>query len=374
MAYASGGILSTPGDTVATYLEDFLVLQSSCIAFRKHEFVLVVYPTQNSDWKFMPHRRLEKPGLRWYLQAAVPRTLNPIVTRPTKTSFISVCAEHFDLSPEILFARNKGTKVEKAVYPFFPKGAPETKLVEMFLHEVGARVFYPDSCDLWTQFCGKGSTSNRVILFHPSMDTFWKLPGFWNVLTTGVNIFQVGTSRFSPYSNSPMRYNCTRLLPHGTLTLITDDTFKYHPAQTLRVLSILKGYKAKPEGGRSDRLFCRPGLLAWLAELIKEDREKGIPHSPRIKCWQLVSELLGTPAADTNQNPFRSELEPPSLLYSPPASEMPGCGPLWDTSEEEATYFLVGWFAGHGVDECENYRRFDILYEQHGSAAQPPGL
>ncbi|KAG9956718.1 hypothetical protein KCU61_g9627, partial [Aureobasidium melanogenum] len=377
-AWASGGVICTPGDAVATYLEDFLVLHSSCVAVRTDSFVFVVYPTQNPDWKFMPHRGPEKPGLRWYLQAAVPGNSEPIVVRPTKASFISMCAEHLDLKPEILFAANRGKHIEKFVYLCFPKGTPETKLVEVFLNEVGAKFVHLEDCGLWSQFCGKGSTVNRVVLFHPSMNSFWKLPDFWSVLATGVNIFQVGVSKaIKTRPDAPVKYSCTRLFPRGTLTLITDDIFKYHPAQTLQVLEIFEGYKAKPERGRNDRIYCRPGILAWLAELIDEDRERGTLNedSPRVKCWQLVCELLGTPVADNSRNPFRSDMKPPSMLYSPPKSEMPEYSSMWDSSEQEATEFLVNWFAGNAIDECENYRRFNVLYEQHDtSAAQTPGL
>ncbi|KAG9690733.1 hypothetical protein KCU95_g8604, partial [Aureobasidium melanogenum] len=377
-ARASGGVISTPGDAVATYLEDFLVLHSSCVAIRTDNFVFVVYPTQNPDWKFMPHRGPEKPGLRWYLQAAVPGTSEPIVVRPAKASFISMCAEHLDLKPEVLFASNRGKHIEKFVYLCFPRGTPETKLIEVFLAEVGAKFIHSEDCDLWSQFCGRGSTVNRVVLLHPSMNSFWKLPDFWSVLATGVNIFQIGVSKaIKDRPDSLVKYNCTRLFPSGTLTLVTDDIFKYHPAQALQVLEIFEGYKAKPEGGRNDRIYCRPGILAWLAELIDEDREKGTLNedSPRVKCWQLVCELLGTPVADNSRNPFRSDMKPPSMLYSPPKSEMPEYSSMWDSSEQEATEFLVNWFAGNAIDECENYRRFNVLYEQHDtSAAQTPGL
>lgn len=378
-AWASGGLMcSTTGDTVANYLEDFLVLQSSCLAIRNSIFVFVVYPTQNPDWNYMPHRGPNRSGLRWYLQAAVPSTLEPILVKPTKSSFISMCSEHLDLNPDILFTGNRGKHVDKIVYLSFPKESLETKLVEVFLNEVGAKYVYSEDCDLWTQFCGKGLNANRVVLFHPSRNGFWKIPEFWNVLATGVNIFQVGVSRLIKLRpDSPIKYNCTRLFPSGTLTLITDGIFKYDPAHAVQVLKIFEGYKVKPEGGRKDRLYCRPGILAWLAELIDEDREKGnlAEDSPRVKCWQLVCELLGTPVADNSRNPFRSDMKPPPMLYSPPKSEMPEYSPLWDSSEEEATEFLVNWFAGHAIEECENHRRFNVLYEQHGAlSAQTPGL
>ncbi|KEQ76803.1 hypothetical protein M436DRAFT_69743 [Aureobasidium namibiae CBS 147.97] len=346
-AWASGGVVYTPGDTVAAYLEDFLVLQSSCFAIRNDKFIFVVYSTQNPDWKFMPHRGPDRSGLRWYLQAA-----------PNKSSFISMCYEHLELNPEILFAGNRGKHAGKVVYLAFPRGTPETKLVEVFLNEVGAKFVYSEDCDLWTQ----------VVLFHPSMNAFWKIPEFWNV---GVS----KSIKLRP--DSPIKYNCTRLFPSGTLTLVTDDVFKHDPAHALQVLKIYEGYKMKPEGGRTDRIYCRPGILAWLAELIDEERETGnlAEDSPRVKCWQLVCELLGTPVADNSRNPFRSDMKPPAMLYSPPKSEMPEYGPLWDGSEEEATDYLVNWFAGHAIEECENYRRFNVLYEHHGAlSAQTPGL
>ncbi|KAG9819624.1 hypothetical protein KCU98_g17989, partial [Aureobasidium melanogenum] len=68
-------------------------------------------------------------------------------------------------------------------------------------------------------------------------------------------------------------------------------------------------------------------------------------------------------------------MKPPSMLCSPPKSEMPEYNSIWDSSEQEATEFLVNWYAGNAIDECENYRRFNVLYEQHDtSAAQTPGL
>ncbi|KAI4846392.1 hypothetical protein E4T44_05087 [Aureobasidium sp. EXF-8845] len=377
-AWASGGVICTPGDTVATYLEDYLVLHSSCIAIRDENFTFIVYPTQNPDWQFMPSRGPDRSGLRWYLQAAVPDTLESIIIKPSRSSFISMCAEHLELNPEVLFAGNRGKQVEKIVYLFFPEGTLETKLVEVFLNEAGAKFVHSEDCDLWNQFCGKGLNSNRVILFHPLMHAFWKVPEFWNVLTTGHSIFQIGVSKsVKPRPDSPFKYNCKRLFPSGSLTLLTDGVFKHDPAHAYQVLKIYEGHKIKPEGGRTDRIFCRPGILAWLAELIDEDREQGTltEDSPRIKCWQLVCELLSMPVADNNRNPFRSDMRVPHMLYSPPKSEMPSYGPLWDSSEEEATEFLVNWFAGHAIQECENYRRFNVLYEQHTTlSAQTPGL
>jgi hypothetical protein len=376
--WASGGLIRTPGDTVATYLEDYLVLHSSCIAIRTESFTLVVYPTQNPDWNFMPNRGPHRSGLRWYLQAAVPDTLESIIIKPSKSSFISMCAEHLELNPEILFAGNRGKQVEKIVYLFFPKGTLESKLIEVFLNEAGAKFVYSEDCDLWDQFCGKGLNSNRVILFHPLMNAFWKVPEFWSVLSTGHSIFKIGVSKSVKLRpDSPLKYNCTRLFPSGSLTLITDDVFKYDPAHAYGVLRIYEGYQVRPKGGRTDRVYCRPGILAWLAELIDEDREKGIltEDSPRIKCWQLACELLSIPVADNNRNPFHSDMRVPQMLYSPPKSEMLTYGPLWDSSEEEASDFLVNWFAGHATQECENYRRFNVLYEQHTTlSAQTPGL
>jgi len=363
---------------VATYLEDYLVLHSSCITIRNENFTFAVYPTQNPDWKFMPNRGPDRSGLRWYLQAAVPGTLDSIIIKPSKSSFISMCAEHLELNPEILFAGNRGKQVDKVVYLFFPKGTQESKLIEVFLNEVGAKFVYSEDCDLWNQFCGKGSTSNRVIIFHPLMNAFWKVPEFWNVLTTGHSIFEIGVSKSVKLRpDSASKYNCKRLFPSGSLTLITDDVFKYDPAHAYQVLKIYEGHKVKPEGGRTDRIYCRPGILAWLAELIDEDREKGIltEDSPRIKCWQLACELLSIPVADNNRNPFCSEMRVPHMLYSPPKSEMPTYGAMWDSSEEEATDHLVNWFAGHTIQECENYRRFNVLFEQHTTlSAQTPGL
>ncbi|THX32186.1 hypothetical protein D6C99_04105 [Aureobasidium pullulans] len=374
---ASGQIVSAVGDTMVAYLEDFLILHSSGVVVRGEKFVLVVYPTQNPDWKFMPHRGPERSGLRWHLQGAGPEMLEPLVTKPTKSSFPSMCTEHLGLDSEVLFAANKGKQTDKLVCLFFPREAPETKVVEAFLVDSRAKICFSDDHERWAQFCNNKGSSG-VILFHPSMNAFWKVPEFYSVLATTANVFQIGVSKSSKSRpDLPMQYSCTRLFPNGSLTLITDDIFKYYPALAVRVLESFESLKLKAQGARCDRIYCRPGILAWLAELIDEDCEQGISteDSPRVRCWQLACDLLNVTVADNSSNPFRSDMGPPPLLYSPRKSQMPEYGPLWDSSEQEATDFLVGWFAGHCVDECESYRRFTVVYEQHGATApQTPGL
>ncbi|THY33335.1 hypothetical protein D6D01_02249 [Aureobasidium pullulans] len=374
---ASGQIVSAVGDTMVAYLEDFLILHSSGVVVRGEKLILVVYPTQNPDWKFMPHRGPERSGLRWHLQGAGPKMLEPLVTKPTKSSFPSMCTEHLGLNSEVLFAANKGKQTEKLVCLFFPREAPETKVVEAFLVDLRAKICFSDDHERWAQFCNNKGSSG-VILFHPSMNAFWKVPEFYSVLATAANVFQIGVSKSSKSRpDLPMQYSCTRLFPNGSLTLITDDIFKYYPALAVRVLESFESLKLKAQGARCDRIYCRPGILAWLAELIDEDCEQGIPTegSPRVRCWQLACDLLNVTVADNSCNPFRSDMGPPPLLYSPRKSQMPEYGPLWDSSEQEATDFLVGWFAGHCVDECESYRRFTVVYEQHGATApQTPGL
>ncbi|THX72812.1 hypothetical protein D6D04_08879 [Aureobasidium pullulans] len=374
---ASGQIVSAVGDTMVAYLEDFLILHSSGVVVRGEKFVLVVYPTQNPDWKFMPHRGPERSGLRWHLQGAGPEMLEPLVTKPTKSSFPSMCTEHLGLDSEVLFAANKGKQTDKLVCLFFPREAPETKVVEAFLVDSRAKICFSDDHERWAQFCNNKGSSG-VILFHPSMNAFWKIPEFHSVLATTANVFQTGVSKSSKSRpDLPMQYSCTRLFPNGSLTLITDDILKYHPALAVRVLESFESLKLKAQGARCDRIYCRPGILAWLAELIDEDCEQGISteDSPRVRCWQLACDLLNVTVADNSSNPFRSDMGPPPLLYSPRKSQMPEYGPLWDSSEQEATDFLVGWFAGHCVDECESYRRFTVVYEQHGATApQTPGL
>jgi hypothetical protein len=374
---ASGQIVPAVGDTMVAYLEDFLILHSSGVVVRGEKFVLVVYPTQNPDWKFMPHRGPERSGLRWHLQGAGPEMLEPLVTKPTKSSFPSMCTEHLGLDSEVLFAANKGKQTDKLVCLFFPREAPETKVVEAFLVDSRAKICFSDDHERWAQFCNNKGSSG-VILFHPSMNAFWKVPEFYSVLATTANVFQIGVSKSSKSRpDLPMQYSCTRLFPNGSLTLITDDIFKYYPALAVRVLESFESLKLKAQGARCDRIYCRPGILAWLAELIDEDCEQGISteDSPRVRCWQLACDLLNVTVADNSSNPFRSDMGPPPLLYSPRKSQMPEYGPLWDSSEQEATDFLVGWFAGHCVDECESYRRFTVVYEQHGATApQTPGL
>jgi hypothetical protein len=380
-AWASGSMLRAPdqSDSTISDLEDYLLLHSAGCVVRTQDYVLLVYATNTPiDWKFLPNKGPEKSGLRWYLQEALPDTLEPIVTNTTKNSFKSMCAEHLGLDENILFLGNNGKSPERKVYLFFPQNVPETKLVEWWMADANAQICWSHDSSLWTQFLKEGKAANRVIIFHPSMNQFWKVPDFSSVLSSSANIFQLGVSKpIKARLDSQMKYTCTRLFPTGTLTLITDDIFLHHPAMALRILQSFEGVKHRPEGGRFDRIYCRPGLLTWLAELIDEDREKKIliENSPRIKVFRAACELFDTPATDTTSNPYRLDTSPPTVLYSSPKSHMPQYGSLWDSSEEEATDYLVERFAGHCVDECESYRRFTVLYEQHGGvAAQTPGL
>ena len=205
------------------------------------------------------------------------------------------------------------------------------------------------------------------------------IPEFHNVLATSTHMFQLGVDKsIVTRPEAATKYTCVRLFPTGSMTLITDDIFRYHPALAVKVLqSFDQAVKSKPEGGRNDRMYTRPGLLAWLAQLIDEDHEAGklSEDSPRIKVWQIACNLINLKAADTSVNALRSDMSAPPVLYSPPKREMPEYEPLWDSSEEDATDHLVQWFSGLCICEREHYRRFTVLYEQHEKiAAHTPGL
>ena len=188
--------------------------------------------------------------------------LESLVTKPTKSSFPSMCTEHLGLDSEVLFAANKGKQTDKLVCLFFPREAPETKVVEAFLVDSRAKICFSDDHERWAQFCNNKGSSG-VILFHPSMNAFWKVPEFYSVLATTANVFQIGVSKSSKSRpDLPMQYSCTRLFPNGSLTLITDDIFKYYPALAVRVLESFESLKLKAQGARCDRIYCRPGILA----------------------------------------------------------------------------------------------------------------
>lgn len=381
--WASGNILYQQNNALAVYLEDYLVLHCSGSIVRNDNWVMVIYPTQSPSWKYMPMRGAEKSGLRFYVQSTMRGIADPVTslaltTTEPKRSFISMAEIHLDLSKHVLFTGNNQRQLERQVYMFYPRDTPEAKLVESWVIDAEAKFCYSDELSLWKQFLKEGKAANRVILFHPCRNQYQKIPDFSEVLQTSVPIFQLGVDRsLRSRPDAATRFSCVRLFPTGSVTLITDDVYKYHPDIALRVLETFEQQvKARPEGGRYDRIYSRPGLLAWLATLIDEDSESGklTEGSPRVGVWKMACNLMNTSAADTSINALRSDKLPPSVLYSPPKRDMPDYIKLWDSSEEDATDFLVEWFSGLCCLEREHYRRFTVLFEPGKLGPQTPGI
>ena len=277
----------------------------------------------------------------------------------------------------------------------FPsRAAPEVQLITAWLLDIGATVYYADVPGAWDLFWRKQKNYTRsgLVLYHPSMNQYWKFPDLQYSLFSGhYNHFQIGVDGGLTYHpGAAARYSAVRLFVHGSATLITDDVFEHHPSRAAYVLEIFCKEYVKAGGASDYKIVTRPGLKEWLLDLL--DKHKHLPDAAdRLRLYHAVQRLLPDSYEETDILP----IETPHLI-SPRALELPDYARKWDVDEEEATEWLVQWFAGMTVLviskrlpreiltvhrrigwsmlERENIRKFIIVHEQSRKPEQTPGV
>lgn len=371
--WASGEVRIESAD-LSEHIVEYLLLTGGGLVINESQFLMVIYPTNADDWRFFRKAGtvLALSGLGFHVLPPLAGELPTQETHrsemlsitPTETPIQAVGERLLDLKEERLFS-GAGKTLDKVVFLMFPSDRPyEQHLVTAYLHSLGATVFSATTPGAWQYFVQK--LKSGVVIFHSSVYNYWQIPNFSRVLRQGINIFELGVDEASQPQSAG--YTCTRLFPHGSVLLITDDVFIYHPQRALSILEKCRSdHEGKPAGARNDRIIGRPGLKQWLFELMDMPDHSRADNTPsngsqvdRIKLYYTVCEIL---------TPGDGMIVPEDcLIVSPPVEEMPSYPPMWDTDQGKATDYLVNWFAGWCVGEKERFRRFAICHRGRDGA------
>jgi chromo domain-containing protein 1 len=226
----------------------------------------------------------------------------------------------------------------------------------------------------WDFFRKNFSTTQCLIVVHPSEMYLGTMPGLFNRLNKGstVRVFSVGVQhqRCIEEDREPA-YEALRLFPLGGITFITDDVFVYYPEMALQIIEdFLEKLKNKPIGGEHSKIGARPGVKDWLERLALQkyheqecgDEDKDLRW---IKCYDAICRLCPIEDEDPHFLPDRSVPLEHSFLWSINEDELPSFKGRWESGDEEgATDYMVELFAGEACISAWKYRRFIVVYQR----------
>lgn len=372
-------------DTLDSFT-DYLVLNAAGAIIRQNGFFMVVYPrhTPANDWGFMKASKISSAALRFHVLPTTQgfeqyHTPTKEILKPDTTPLAAICKAELALDRSVLFQGPQRYRLDKTVFLMFPSHSTlEVQLLTVYLLEMGAKVFHADVPGAWEEFGkqlrdkGEDFSKSGVILFHPSMDQYWKIPFFRFLLFRSCyNFFQLGKAPSLAYHPEATKsYSCVRLFPFGALWLLTDDVLEHRPRAALKILERFHdGIKRKPVALKQDRFVTRPGVKDWLVDITDKYSGKEADNIDRHKLLLVVLKLLRS--TDGRKRHAIGELP---LIVSPPVQELPSYPAMWDRDEESATEWLVEWFAGRCIMERERFRRFCVIFEQSSGPEQTPGV
>lgn len=353
-------------------------------------YSMIIYPILAAEWD---HLQRVKGGasqagsarLGFYISSTLPDLLGP----PAETIFnrpaLLIDAEDTTLGIKKLFDGSNGKKLNRIAFLMFPSHlAAEMVVITKYLESLNVRVYCAGTTGAWERFIypllytndPRAGPGGGVILFHPSMSDYHKIPTFWHTLYQGMyNHFEVDANKNSTTGPSgPTDWTCKRLFPHRSIILITDDVFTHYPGKALEILEVLKRKnKVKPAGATFDRIWTRPELEEFLLQLASEqyEPESKAGNKDRIKLYRVASEML-QPESSGVTSPLAEDEARGSLIVSPAAWKTPQYQSLHDSSPQAANDWLVEYFAGHCLEMRTRFRMFTVIHQGSGKPDRTP--
>ncbi|OCK85322.1 hypothetical protein K432DRAFT_421915 [Lepidopterella palustris CBS 459.81] len=350
---------------------DFLKMDSSGGVICNTEFTMVIFPTQQDRWDFL--RKDGQPiyshlcKLRFHIIGPIPQPLTSDLTAASlELSTSAIYVKHMfrvnlGVDPDRIFAWLDGKQCERKVFLMFDpdEHGEELEMVTRFLQEEQAEVYHsgiPGSWELFRTF------KSGVVMFHPDIYQYWKIPGLRSTLIHSFNHFQLGCNPFA--SEDSLDYECTRLFPLGNVVFITDDVFAHQPSSAFSVVKAFdEKFKNGPQVLKNSKLAGRPGLISWALELMEEHEQAILSGDKiaqsRVYLYERLSALVPPELEDPFDPPNPSE---EALLLSVSPQELPHHHALWQKDEIQATETMVEWFAGWACTQATNYRRFIVVH------------
>jgi hypothetical protein len=263
-------------------------------------------------------------------------------------------------------------KKEEKVYIMMPESrASEIQLIAKLFKERFKQPDYKDRhCKIWTslepgswEVCLKSTTC--LLLIHPEVP-LWDVPDLGVMLhDRGFRVFSVNLDPASAAldQNDP-NTTCRRLFPMGDVVFLTDDVFLHKPGKVLAIIDkINKGNKLKPPGAIRNKIATRPGIKAWLADLVIKQKEG--TDDPRLS--MLLTEIWKLCPIEKENEDYPGHPSENADVISLAPEQLPTFQALLQSDRAKATDYIVNWFAGWAFMNASNFRRFTVCHEEPGT-------
>ncbi|KAK3062322.1 hypothetical protein LTS18_004356, partial [Coniosporium uncinatum] len=269
----------------------------------------------------------------------------------------------FNIDAEKMFKGETRVLLKRNVLLIFNPDlhALEIEIATNWLHSVGATVYHAGIPGTLEHFYGK--IKNGVLIFHPNMTDFAKIPRLNYFMRTKkeYSIYQLGCDPEETTSAGTEIYSLVPLFPFGFVTFVTDDLFHHYPADAIALLRGIQLRNAAEKGKASAqgwRVFTRPGIKAFLEALmdIADDQQQ-----MRIKLYleycrmvplKLESRVFGDPSGTPG---------PDAPVFSPSTTGAPEFASWYEKAPRAATAWAVELFAGWAQKQARSWGRFFVV-------------
>lgn len=315
-----------------------------------------------------------KPNTNLPSDAPANVSETPKTDTPTNLSLPMPAKDLLDMNMERLLNISDVRKEDKVFIMMPESKASEIQLVAKMFEE---RFKQPDykgrNCKIWTSLepdswdmCLKSSAC--LLLVHPDVP-LWDVPHLGKVLHGSA--FRVFSIDLDPASaaldeNDP-NARCRRLFPMGDVVFLADDVFLHKPGKVLAIIDKVKqSNKVKPLGATRNKIATRPGIKAWLADLvIKQEEGK---EDPRLS--MLLTEIWKLCPIEKEDERYPGHPSEDSDIISLAPEQLPTFQTLLQTDRAKATDYIVNWFAGWAFMNASKFRRFTVCHEEPGTGKQ----
>jgi chromo domain-containing protein 1 len=150
----------------------------------------------------------------------------------------------------------------------------------------------------------------------------------------------------------------------GDVVFLTDDVFLHKPGKVLAIIDkINKSNKAKPLGATRNKIATRPGIKAWLADLVINQKEG--TDDPRLS--MLLTEIWKLCPIEKENEEYPGHPSENADVISLAPEQLPTFQTLLQTDRAKATDYIVNWFAGWAFMNASKFRRFTVCHEEPGT-------
>jgi len=315
-----------------------------------------------------------KPNITLPLDAPADVSETPKTDTPMNLSSPLSAKDLLNMNMERLLNISDVRKEDKVFIMMPESKASAIQLIAKMFEE---RFKQPDykgrNCKIWTSLepdswdmCLKSSAC--LLLVHPDVP-LWDVPHLGKVLHgSAFRVFSINLdAAAADLDESGPNAAFRRLFPMGDVVFLTDDVFLHKPGKVLAIIDKIKqGNKVKPLGATRNKIATRPGIKAWLADLVINQKEG--EEDPRLS--MLLTEIWKLCPIEKEDERYPGHPSEDSDIISLAPEQLPTFQNLLQTDRAKATDYIVNWFAGWAFMNASKFRRFTVCHEEPGTGKQ----